>query len=129
MVENGRRTFTLDEARKALPLVRKIASDLQVAVDTLTKLPGGTSFLYGASPIDGLPTGLQPKASELHEEIESLAAELQEIGAELKGFQPVLVDFLSWKDEEMVYLCWAEGETDIGYWHGLEEGFRGRHPI
>jgi hypothetical protein len=126
---NERKTFTLDEARRALPLVKQIAADLQQAVNALTKLPGGTSFLYGASPLDDLSPVHQPKAQELQEQIEALSAELLEVGVEVKGFQPVLVDFLAWRDETMVYLCWAEGETDISHWHSLSEGYRGRHPL
>ena len=123
------KTFTLDEARRALPLVKKIAADLQQAVNALIKLPGGTSFLYGASPLDELAPVNRPKAQEFQEQIEALTAELLEIGVEIKGFQPVLVDFLTRRDEEIVYLCWAEGEPDISHWHALSEGFRGRHPL
>lgn len=124
-----RRTFTLDEARRALPLVKQIAADLQQAVNALTKFPGGTSYLYGASQLEELAPSVQSRARELHEQISALAEELLEIGVEIKGFQPVLVDFLSWREEEMVYLCWAEGESDISHWHTLTDGYRGRHPI
>jgi hypothetical protein len=30
---------------------------------------------------------------------------------------------------EEVFLCWRTDEEDIGYWHGLEDGFAGRQPI
>lgn len=123
------RTFTLEEARRALPLVRQIATDLQQAVNALTKLPGGTSFLYGATTLEEIAVAHRAKAGELQQRIESLSAELVEIGLKLKGFQPVLIDFLSRRNDEMVYLCWAEGETDIRHWHSLTEGFRGRHPF
>jgi len=124
-----RKTFTLDEARRALPLVKQIAADLQQAVNALIKLPGGTSFLYGASSLDELAPVNWPKAKEFQGQIEALSAELLEIGVEAKGFQPVLVDFLTRRDEEIVYLCWAEGEADIAHWHTLTEGYRGRHPL
>ena len=123
------RTFTLEEARRTLPLVRQIASELQQVVNTLTEIPGGTSFLYGATPLDDLVQNHQARAGELQGQIEALSSELTEIGVQVKGYQPVLVDFLSWRDEEMVYLCWAEGEEDVLHWHGLSEGFRGRHPL
>jgi hypothetical protein len=28
-----------------------------------------------------------------------------------------------------VYLCWKLGESGIEFWHGVDEGFRGRKPI
>ncbi len=128
MVET-RRMFTLDEARRALPLVRQIAADMQEAVNHLTKLPSGTSLLYGASPLEELPAGIQAQAREWKERIEALTLELDEIGVEVKGFQPVLVDFPSWRDEEIVFLCWAEGEDDITFWHDLAAGYRGRQHL
>jgi len=124
-----RKMFTLEEARRALPLVRRIAADMQIAVDDLTKLPGGTSFLYGASPLEDLSDGIRHRAGDLHTRIMTLTAELTEIGVELKGFQPVLVDFPTRREEQVVYLCWAEGESDIGFWHPLTEGFRSRQPL
>jgi hypothetical protein len=121
--------FTLEEARRALPLVRQIAADLQEAVNSLTKLPGGTSLLYGASPLDELPSALQDQARICKERVDALSEEMADIGVELKGFQPVLVDFRSRRDEDIVYLCWAEGEEDIHFWHDLASGYRGRQPL
>jgi hypothetical protein len=28
-----------------------------------------------------------------------------------------------------VYLCWEEGEQEIGFWHDLGAGFAGRRPL
>jgi hypothetical protein len=28
-----------------------------------------------------------------------------------------------------VLLCWKYGEEKIEFWHGMEEGFKGRKPI
>jgi hypothetical protein len=29
----------------------------------------------------------------------------------------------------VVLLCWKLGEEEIGYWHGVDEGFAGRKPL
>jgi len=29
----------------------------------------------------------------------------------------------------VVYLCWRRGETHIGHWHPLDEGFSGRRSL
>jgi hypothetical protein len=40
-----------------------------------------------------------------------------------------LVDFPTTFNGVEVYLCWKLGEPGIEFWHGVEEGFRGRKPI
>ena len=40
-----------------------------------------------------------------------------------------LVDFLSVREGQEVFLCWVRGEDTIGYWHGTDEGFENRKRI
>jgi hypothetical protein len=47
----------------------------------------------------------------------------------LKDINTGLVDFLSWRQEREVYLCWQYGEGEISYWHELEAGFAGRQTL
>ena len=47
----------------------------------------------------------------------------------LRDLDRGLVDFPSIRDDREVYLCWVEGEDEIGYWHDLEAGFAGREPL
>jgi hypothetical protein len=54
---------------------------------------------------------------------------IQSYGCEVKDLDIGLIDFRCiYKDRE-VYLCWKLGEPRIEYWHGIEEGFRGRKKI
>lgn len=53
----------------------------------------------------------------------------EELGCELKGLDPGLIDFYAERDGELVYLCWREGETRISFWHPLSTGFAGRRPL
>ncbi len=55
--------------------------------------------------------------------------ELSALGAQLKSMEEGLVDFCAARGEELVYLCWKEGELQIRYWHDAESGFSGRHPL
>jgi hypothetical protein len=55
--------------------------------------------------------------------------EIQEVGCELKDPYEGLVDFLSIRDGQYVYLCWKYGEEKINFWHGLYDGIKGRKPV
>ena len=40
-----------------------------------------------------------------------------------------LCDFLGERDGRDVWLCWQYGEKQVGFWHELDAGFAGRHPL
>jgi len=55
-------------------------------------------------------------------------AQLEEFGVEVKSLEG-LVDFRALRNGRPVFLCWQFGEPTVLYWHELDAGFRGRHPI
>jgi hypothetical protein len=54
---------------------------------------------------------------------------IQERGCLVKDLDIGLVDFPTLFKGVEVYLCWKLGEPAIEFWHGVDEGFRGRKPI
>jgi hypothetical protein len=54
---------------------------------------------------------------------------VQETGCVVKDLDIGLVDFPTMFKGVEVYLCWKLGEPAIEFWHGVDEGFRGRKPI
>jgi len=63
------------------------------------------------------------------QEAKDALAEIDSIGVQVKDLDLGLLDFPCAVGDEIVLLCWKYGEEKIGFWHGLEEGFRGRKPI
>ncbi|MGE5829454.1 MAG: DUF2203 domain-containing protein [Micromonosporaceae bacterium] len=60
-----------------------------------------------------------------------LFAELEgfaELGAEVKSFAPLLLDFPGELDGNPVLWCWLEGDADIDWYHRADTGFAGRRP-
>ncbi len=55
--------------------------------------------------------------------------DLENTGVMIKSVEEGLLDFPSIRFNEEVWLCWKEGETEIKFWHGKDEGFMGRKPI
>ena len=55
--------------------------------------------------------------------------DLESMGVMIKSIEEGLLDFPSIRFNEEVFLCWNEGETEIKFWHGRDEGFMGRKPL
>jgi len=62
-------------------------------------------------------------------ELQAGAAALAEREVVLRDLDRGLVDFPTIRDGREVYLCWIEGEPDIGFWHELDAGHAGRQEL
>jgi hypothetical protein len=125
--------FTLEEANRALPLVRRIVRDLledyprwRSAVSHYEILSGGARADWGETP-ELLEARLA--VTDLAERINGYLNELSGIGCVFKGFDAGLVDFYSLREDRLIFLCWRLSEDQIQYWHEIEAGFSGRHPL
>jgi hypothetical protein len=129
------RVFTPAEANSALPEVRVAAERLVAlrrrmhALDDeqrgLVTSIGGNGGGYAAGDLNAAQGALIALAEEAAACVEELAA----LGVQVKDLDSGLLDFPSVRDGEPVLLCWRVGEEQVGYWHGLEDGFAGRRPI
>ncbi len=63
------------------------------------------------------------------ERLRNAVEQLQDLGCLVKDLDTGLVDFPTLFRGQEVYLCWKLGEPSIEYWHGVNEGFRGRKAI
>jgi hypothetical protein len=63
--------------------------------------------------------------AQLEQGVKSILA----LGLTLKDLERGLVDFLGTRGGREVFLCWHHGEEDIAYWHEINAGFAGRHPL
>ena len=125
--------FTIDEANRTLPLVRRIVSDITVLY------PDWREFvaLYELAAAKAKPEwGESPEQLELRSRIEDIAgritvymSELEAVGCVFKGFQDGLIDFYGKLDGRDVFWCWKQGEDRIEHWHEVEAGFAGRQPV
>ena len=51
------------------------------------------------------------------------------MGILVKDIDKGLIDFLSIRDGQEVYLCWKHGEDELSFWHDVNKGYGGRQPI
>jgi hypothetical protein len=61
--------------------------------------------------------------------LKDVLEKIQEFGCLVKDLDIGLIDFPTLLNGEEVYLCWKLGESGIQFWHGVQEGFRGRKAI
>jgi hypothetical protein len=62
-------------------------------------------------------------------ELLKAVASLNGMGIQLKGPLEGLIDFPSYRDGELVELCWKLGEERVEHWHRVGEGFAGRKKL
>lgn len=122
--------FTLDEARRTLPLVRQITGDV-IAIER-ARLGKAERYKTLYALDEPSPASVSEMA-ELEADIAEMRAqllvhvrELNEIGCFLKSTLDGLVDWYGEVDGQIVYWCWRHGEPDIAHYHDLESGFLGR---
>jgi hypothetical protein len=121
------RHYSLEEASALLPRVAELLVKMRAARDRLGDAEARRA-LDDAGQSNG---GGQPGkvVSEGFLELRESMLELREREIVLRDLDRGLVDFPSMRDGREVYLCWEEGEPEIGFWHEPETGFAGRQPL
>lgn len=123
------RNFTVDEANKTLPLVRRIVTDIVATHRSLVERLDELRSLEPEGGAGARQRQLAEEFEELAETVNRFIGELDAIGALFKGFEEGLVDFHSTLDGRPVFLCWKLGEASIEWWHDLDAGYAGRRPL
>jgi hypothetical protein len=119
--------FTVDQANKTLPLVRRIVDDIVPHFDELDELQETLNRRDKLSTKER--DGIIARAESIADNINDLVEELTPIGCQLKDPKMGLVDFPALHEDRIVLLCWKRGEDEIAYWHDMESGFGGRRPV
>ena len=128
--------FTLTEAERLLPEIDRIIREAvslktryQEAEQAIQSLAQRVA-MQGGVVIDRT-TVLRQRAErdQCGERLKSAVEEIQDYGCVIKDLDIGLIDFPTLFRGKEVYLCWKMGESSIGHWHGVDEGFAGRKPI
>jgi hypothetical protein len=130
------RFFTLEQAEKVLPDVdsalRRIMS-LKAEYEVLQS--EWQSFSERLVATGGMRVDRSRVMEQKNSREEAALAlkqavdKVHEFGCVVKDLDIGLIDFPTLFQGEEVYLCWKLGEAGIRFWHGVNEGFRGRKPI
>lgn len=136
MTGRRRKYFTVEEAEALIPELTRILSAVMAARREAAE---GQALLDEARQQVAVMGGMRVDIEALGERraaVDRLLAQVNEglqqivgLGGEPKDLEMGLVDFPFLLKGRVVYLCWKYGEDRIRFWHGLEEGYRGRKPL
>ena len=125
MIHN--RHYTLEAATAALPRVAELIERLRDARRRLADSEAREALAEAATTNGGGAPGRVVSQGFL--DVRSALIELRELEVVLRDLDRGLVDFPALREGREVYLCWEEGEAEIGFWHEPDAGFAGRRPL
>ena len=121
--------FTLDQANKMLPsVIEKFNTVLDAKVQVArvqSDFENNQKYMASFKDFIIKKQELNSAITKFYKSIEDLEA----TGVSVKSIDQGLLDFPSLMFNEEIWLCWKQGETEIKFWHGKDEGFNGRKPI
>ncbi len=121
------RHYSLDEARAQLPWLAERLAGMRDAHARLTDEDARRALAEAAPGNGGGAPGRL--IGDAFVELQNGAAALAAREIVLRDLDRGLIDFPSLRDGREVYLCWIDGEGDIGFWHELDAGYPGRQPL
>ena len=130
------RTYTVEEANNELPRVRRIVKQIAELSALLPELEDQARIAEYESKRAGAGADDQERKQQARDavggaemELLKAVANLNGMGIQLKGPLEGLIDFPSYRDGELVELCWKLGEDRVAHWHRIGEGYSGRKKL
>lgn len=135
------RAFTVEEANELIPhlegIVREIQEARERARDHYEKLQildalWGEEVTEEENPDHGEYRQRRREISRATRRIKAtVETEIRARGVRFPvgGLEYGLLDFPTTYDGRWVFLCWHRGEPEVGYWHEVDLGYRGRRRI
>ena len=130
------RRFTLTEAQSLIPRVDSLLreavslkSQYQEAEEPIQALARRVSLMGGMVVDRDQAVDARRRRDEVAAKLRAAIEKVQECGCVIKDLDTGLIDFPTLLRGVEVYLCWKLGESKIAFWHGVDEGFRGRKAI
>jgi hypothetical protein len=122
------RRFSVDEANRLIPRLEMLVERLQRSARTIRAAYDRGDFgpdIRSTADVMRVYPELAPHMRDM----DTIVAEIEDLGCQFKGVDLGLVDFPGELDGRPVLLCWQYGEKSIGFWHAIDEGFACRRPF
>jgi len=130
------RTYEVEEANTVLPQVRRLVEqvvELGTALPDLEDQARIAQYRRSRPDATDVDRAQHERGSEdlrqAEVDLAGTLTALEGLGIQLKDMRVGLVDFLSYREGELVELCWKLGEDRVAFWHRIGEGFAGRKAL
>ncbi len=128
--------FTLAEAERLIPDVEKLLrraisskAEYAEAERAIQEFNERIMMMGGITVDRQVAVDARTRRESAAAELRSAVEKVQEFGCIVKDLDIGLIDFPTLFRGVEVYLCWKLEEPSIQFWHGVDEGFRGRKAI
>lgn len=130
------RFFTRDQAERLLPELEPTLREAiffkqeHLEAESALQEEAQTVAMTGGARVDRAALLRQRARKETSAAgLKQALERVHDFGCLVKDLDIGLIDFPTLFREREVYLCWRLGESRILYWHGTDEGFRGRKSV
>ncbi len=130
------RIFTLPEAQTLLPVLNSLLERAQKAAGTATAREHTLQalhqavFLNGGMRVDLLQVArIKAEQERAVADARDSLKEIDEIGVSIKDLQQGLLEFPFQLEDEIVLLCWLQGQSAITTWRTVEQDPSDRQPL
>jgi hypothetical protein len=128
--------FTLAEAQQLIPQVETLLrdaiaakSEYETAEQAIQDFSERIMLMGGINVDRQTAVDARNRRESAAEALRAAIEGVQETGCVVKDLEMGLIDFPTLFRGQEVYLCWKLDEPAIEFWHGIDEGFRGRKAI
>lgn len=130
------RYFRLEQAESLLPQVEALLrqaidlhTDYQQAEAEMAEFQHRINMAGGTMVHRDAVVNTAARRSASATILKQTLEQIQALGVQIKDLEIGLIDFPTLYHGREVLICWKLGESSIGFWHGLEDGFAGRREI
>jgi len=125
----GRRYFNVEQARRALVLVKRIVADIMSRYQRLLELQEIVDAAESAGPQVDSGEHVRREIAAVADKLHAYLTELDDVGVDLRNWEGGVVDFPCIAGGREVRLCWQYGEPRINHWHEVDACPAGRKTI
>ena len=122
------RHFTVEQADRALVLVRRVVADIILEYQEMLDLNEVVEAAVGSGS-EGEIDRCRKRLVQTVDRLQTCVEELCDVGVELRDWSLGVVDFPAIAGGREVYLCWQFGEPRVMFWHELSAGDGGRQSV